>query len=116
MQPLVFAMKLQKIRNWMVMFALVIIPILKAQRPMILKARTSISENFSVYAKFATGFAPPGALDLYSFREWGIPGIQIYWPKSLRNYELGFSRYGPVFEHHNIYAMSALFYSIRQFD
>ena len=63
-----------------------------------LKARTSISENFSVYAKFATGFAPPGALDLYSYG-MGYPGNPDLLAEESRNYELGFSRMDQSLRH-----------------
>ena len=53
------------------------------------KMRTSISENLSVYGKYALGFAPPEALDIYEFPPT-YPGNLNLKAEESQNYEVGF--------------------------
>ena len=53
------------------------------------KVRTSINENLSVYGKYALGFAPPEALDIYEFPPT-YPGNVNLKAEESQNYEIGF--------------------------
>ena len=53
------------------------------------KVRTSMNENLSVYGKYALGFAPPEALDIYEFPPT-YPGNVNLKAEESQNYEVGF--------------------------
>ncbi len=67
------------------------------------KVRRSISENFSAYGKFAMGFAPPEALDLYEFSPT-YPGNLNLEAEESHNYEVGFKYKDPSAS--NIYGIT----------
>ena len=68
-----------------------------------LKVRRSISEKFSVYGKYAMGFAPPEALDLYEFSPT-YPGNLNLEAEESQNYEVGFTYKDPSAS--NIYGIT----------
>jgi len=53
-----------------------------------LKARTAITESFSVHAKYGSGFAPPEALDLYDYAPYYVGNPNLTAEKS-GNFETG---------------------------
>ena len=67
------------------------------------KVRRSISENLSVYGKYALGFAPPEALDLYKFSPT-YPGNLNLEAEESQNYEVGFKYKDP--SESNIYGIT----------
>ena len=70
------------------------------------KVRRSISENLSVYGKYAIGFAPPEALDLYEFSPT-YPGNLNLEAEESQNFEVGFTYEDPSAS--NIYGITLYF-------